>query len=398
MLMSLAGIVLGVAFFILTQAQTSGFESFFIRTIWGTNGAIRIQDRFQSSVTSLVADGEGAPAGFRIPLREGRTYIPGVQNPAAVTAAVKRFSNVSGVSEVLRGRVNVSSGFRSETSEVLGIRLRDHLDVSSLGEQIRHGQLERFRLDPTGILIGVQMANRLQADVGDSILLRSAEETRRYRISALFETGVEEFDKRRVFVHLAEARLLFHEPQTASFLQVNLYDNHQAESVARQMEESIQHHVNSWEKSEKTWLEVFRVLRFSSAITMSAILLIAGLGMFNTLAIIVMERRREIAILRSMGYTRRDITLIFLNQGLIVLTAGVTLGFGVAALLTLLVAKLPIRIRGIISTDHFIVNWSVWHYLLAGLVAAVVVLLASYFPARRAARLEPGEIIRGSAA
>src|SRR5690606_29567360 len=137
----------------------------------------------------------------------------------------------------------------------------------------------------------------------------------RFRVAAIFETGVEEFDKRRVFIHLNEARSLLDEPQAASFLQVSLYDNHEAERIAAHMEQALAHDVRPWQESERTWLEVFRALRISSGITMSVIILVAGLGMFNTLAIIVMERRRDIAILRSMGYTRKDITYVFVGQG-----------------------------------------------------------------------------------
>ncbi len=393
--MSLAGIVCGVAFFIVTQAQTSGFEDLFIRTIWATNGAIRVQDQYQRTVASLTADGESG-AGFQIPLRAGRTYQPGVQHPAEVMRAVKRFSGVAAVSEVLRGTVRVTSGFRTETAEVLGVRLADHLGVSQLGRQIRYGDLQRYAQDPSGILIGVMLAQRLQVDVGSALLVQAVGQTRRYRVGAIFETGVEEFDKRRVFLHLPQARLLLEEPRAASFLQVSLYDNHQADLVAVQMEEALQHNVNSWQRSQKTWLEVFRVLRISAGITMGVIILIAGLGMFNTLAIIVMERKREIAVLRAMGYTRRDIALIFFHQGLIVLVVGTFLGWIFAYLLTWGIESTPIRIRGILSTDHFVVNWSFYHYLLGAAVATVVVLVAAVLPARRAARLEPGEIIRGS--
>lgn len=396
MSMSLAGIVFGVAFFVVTQAQTTGFEKFFIKTIWATNGAIRVQDQIQDTVTSLVAEPSHGGADFQIPLKEGRSYIPGVQYPALVMEAVRSFSSVAGVSEVLRGRVDVTSGFRTEPGEVLGIRLADHLSVSNLQDQIRYGDLTRFGDDRSGALIGVQMAQRLQVDLGDTLLLQSAGERRRYRISAIFATGVEEFDKRRVFVHLPEARLILQEPRVASFLQVNLFDNDQADVVADQMQEALQHHVNSWRRSERSWLEVFRVFRFSAAITMSVIIIIAGLGMFNTLAIIVMERRREIAILRSMGYSRRDVIWIFLHQGAIVLVGGTVLGFALAFLLTLGIERVPIRIRGILSADRFVVEWSAWHYLWATLVAAVVVLVASYIPARRAAGIEPGDIIRGT--
>jgi lipoprotein-releasing system permease protein len=398
MLMSLAGIVFGVAFFIVTQAQTSGFERFFIRSIWGTKGAIRVQDGFQPTVTSMLVQAGDQPAGFEIPLREGRQYVPGVSNERSVIEAIHRFSEVIAVSGALRGTVVVRSGFRSENVEVLGVRMLDHIAVSDLAGQIRFGDISRFDDDPQSVLVGTILANRLGLDIGSSLVLEHVGNARRYTVAALFETGIEEYDKRQVFIPLREARLLLNRNEGLSFIQVQLIDNNRADIVARQMEEALQHNVNSWQRSEKTWLEVFRALRASSAITMSVIILIAGLGMFNTLAIIVMERSREIAILRSMGYSRRDVRRIFLYQGWIVLAVGTVLGWLFAVLLTLIISRIPIRIRGIFSTDHFVVDWNVWHYVSGAIVAAIVVTLASWFPARRAAAIEPAAIIRGSGA
>ena len=93
--------------------------------------------------------------------------------------------------------------------------------------------------------------------------------------------------------------------------------------------------------------------RISSALTVSVIILISGLGMFSVLAIIVMEKTKEIAILRSMGFQRRDISRIFLWQGFIITTTGTLSGWLLGFLMTLGLANLPIRIRGIFSTDHF---------------------------------------------
>jgi lipoprotein-releasing system permease protein len=118
--------------------------------------------------------------------------------------------------------------------------------------------------------------------------------------------------------------------------------------------------------------------------------------MFNTLAMIVIEKTKEIAILRSMGYTRQDIARIFIWLGAIVLIAGTIGGWAMGAGVTYGVSKMPIKIRGIFSADSFQVNWSVWHYVVATLTAAVVVMTAAVVPARRAARLEPGDIIRGT--
>ncbi len=395
MLMSLAGILFGVAFFILTQAQTGGFEDFFIRTILGTNGAIRVQDRWRPSVTTIAAQGDGNQAGFHIPLRHMANFESGVEHPRRVMEAVRRFKGVSGVSQVLRERLFISSGFTTVKCQVFGIELSDYLSVSDLGRQIKHGDLSAFRDDPGGVILGWRLALRLNARLGDYVFLHDVGEKRRYRVRAVFETGVSEFDKYSCFIHLADARLLSGKSHS-DYLQVALYNPEHAPRIAAHMEAALGRTVAFWQERERTWLDVFRVLRISSALTMSTIILIAGLGMFNTLAIIVMERQREIAILRSMGYSRRDIVLIFMNQGLVVLAAGTLLGWAAAALLTLGVENLPIHIRGIFSTDHFVVKWSLWHYLHAAAVAAAVVLVASYLPARRAARIDPAEIIRGA--
>lgn len=396
MLMSLAGIVFGIAFFVFSQAQTGGFENFFIRTILGTNGTIRVQDRFQQTVTSMMVSSEAGDARFEIPLREGRTYEPGIRNPNAIMAAVRQFQSVTGVAPVIRGDVEITSGFKTETGRVIGIEPRSYVEVSDIEGQILQGDLNDFAEKTDGLMIGKRLAERLQARLGGEILLSQLGESRRYRIAAIFETGIDVFDKNHVFVRLPEARLLLDQMDSVSYLQVMTKDPDKATVTARQMEYALGHYVASWQEREKSWLEVFRVLRISSGLSMSTILLIAGLGMFNTLAMIVMERTREIAILRSVGFSRSDIRNIFLLQGGIVYALGCLGGFLCAALLTAVVENLPIRIRGIFSTDHFIVEWSLWHYLSAGLVAALMVIIASWIPARRAARIEPGEVIRGT--
>ena len=95
-----------------------------------------------------------------------------------------------------------------------------------------------------------------------------------------------------------------------------------------------------------------------------------------------------------MGFTRGDVSRIFLLQGSIVLLSGVMLGCACGALATYGISKVPLRIRGIFSTDHFVVNWDLGHYAWAIGIAVVIMATASWIPARRAARVEPAKIIR----
>lgn len=392
MVMSLAGIVFGVGFFIVTQAQTSGFEEFFIKTILGTDGAIRINDRIQNTSPQMSSDG----STFSIDQREGLRYIEGIEEPDKLKAGILQFENVTGVSAVLSGAVTIRGNIGSDSARVLGVEIDEQVKVSDLAKQIVVGRLDDFRGSPTGALVGRVLANRLNLDVGDSFILDAQGESRRFRVSAIFETGVRDIDKVRIYLHMGECRSLLKKPNGASYLQVALQDRERAPAEALQMTRVFRHNAEDWKKRERIWLEVFRALRVSSALTVSTIILISGLGMFNTLAMIVIEKTREIAILRSMGYTRRDISNIFIWQGVLVLAAGIVLGSGLGAAVTYGVSRLPIRIRGIFSTDNFVVAWSHWHYIAAAVTAIVIVMAASLIPARRAARLEPGDVIRGN--
>lgn len=397
MLMSLAGIVFGVAFFIVTQAQTSGFQSFFVRTILGTNGALRVQDKYQDTVTSMMARSEEGAGNFEIALREGQSYIPGIQQPQAILDTVREFESVYGASPVLRGDASVRSGFRTESGRLHGIDLETYVEVSELETQTSPGEMQYFASTSDGILLGSVMARRLGVRAGDTVFIKGVSGNQfRFKVCGIFETGIEVVDKTYFYAHMRAVRRVLEEWDNVTYLQVALDDPSRATEVARHMESVLGHVVASWQQREKSWLEVFRVLRLSSGISMSTIILIAGLGMFNTLAIIVMERKREIAILRSMGYTRRDLLLIFLYQGAAVYCVGLTFGLIAGAALTKIIESIPIQIRGIFSTDHFIMEWSIMHYVSAAIVTGIVVMAASILPARRAAAIEPGNVIRGT--
>lgn len=394
--MSLAGIVLGVGLFIVAQANTSGFEQLFVKTILGANGAVRIQDKFQESLTSISIKQEETGQSFQFGKARGRKYRPGVEHADKVIEAIGQFSNVLAASKVLRGGLEISNNFKEEPAQLYGIEKDTHLLVSDLEEQIVFGSLLDFQRDPRGILVGSYLAERMLLEPGDSVILKEANETHRFIVKGIYETGYQQIDKERIFIDINQARMVFKRPHETSYIQVSLFDPKRAENDKYLMEGVVQHIVAPWQEREKVWLQVFKAVRISAMISLSSIIFISGLGMFSTLAIIVMEKTREIAILRSMGYTRKDVTNIFVWQGFIVTIVGIALGWLFGATFTLIVSRLPIRIRGIFSTDSFVVEWNFWHYVLAAAIAFVFVMTASIFPSRRAAQLEPGDVVRGT--
>jgi lipoprotein-releasing system permease protein len=175
-----------------------------------------------------------------------------------------------------------------------------------------------------------------------------------------------------------------------------LRDPEGAPALAKRFETLFQHQAESWQAREEGNLQLFMTLRMSTAITVSLIILLAGFGIFNVLTMTVLSKLKEIAILRSMGYRRADISAIFLWQGAMIAVAGSLIGCGLGALLTWGVSHIPIKVRGLLYANHFLVSWDWRHYLWATLLAIIAVFIASYVPARRAGLLSPVVTLRGS--
>lgn len=394
MLMSLSGIIFGVSFFVITQAQTSGFQEYFIKTILGTNGAIRISDRFQDmegTVRKLSQNGNNI---YKFQDRESTKYVEGIDYPDKIRNALAAIPSVNGISEIFEDNAILLTKSRRQSIQFHGIKILNHLLASDLKAQIVQGSISNFLSDKMGIIIGNRIAERLNLKVNDRVNIVGKLENFQLRVSGIFESGISDIDKKRCYISLPTARSLSGKRFGGSIFQVGIAAPEKAPQIAAQIQGTISHRAVSWQEREKVWLDVFKALRISSAITVSSILLLSGLGMFNVFAIMVIEKTRDISILRSIGFTRADISSVFLWQGVIVLFLGIIGGIICGVLGTYIVSKIPMKIRGILKSDSFVVNWDYTHYIWAILIASVFVGLATWIPARRAAKIEPAKIIR----
>lgn len=394
-ILSLGGIILGVAFFICTQAQTQGFERFYIQTVLGTSGSILVQDRFQDRYSGILQPQGNAMVSVKN--QQPRKYYEGITDAEQVMRVIREFSNVTACAPVLEGSTTIETDFRSEVFRLQGIDLDAQLQATDLRSYMTAGDLGDFRQKSSGLLLGSLLAQKMRVQVGDTVsLIGPGGEPRSFEVTGIFRTGDNLIDEKRGFAHLRVAQSLLKKPSEVSFIIVKLRDPDRAPQLAAHLEQLLSHRSRSWQERERGNLQIFKAIRYSAAITVSTIIVLAGFGIFNILTLMVLEKVREIAILRSMGYRRSDISAIFLWQGLLVAVIGSVVGCALGALLTWGVSRIPIKMRGFFATEHFLVYWSWYHYVAAIAIAFVGVFLASYFPARRAAKLAPVTILRGS--
>jgi lipoprotein-releasing system permease protein len=393
--LSALGVIFGVGAFIAACAQTQGFEKFYIQTVLGSEGSLVITDRFREQDTHLLAPKPGE--SLLVSSQQNKKFYPGIEDAYHIIDVLSTYPQVVACSPIVEGRTFIRSGFDEEAVSLQGIDLELHLRTTDFGKQVSKGSMDDFRNDPYGACIGEVLAERMNLSAGQYVFIRGPNnETRRFRIDVIYETGVWDFDIKNVFVHLRTAQSILQEPYFVSFMLVKLVDPSRAPEMAEEFKDLLSHQAASWQERQAGNLHLFDALRISAGIVVSMIILLSGFGIFNVLSLSVMQRTKEIAILRSMGYDRADIAAIFLWQGACVAVVGIVFGWGLGALLTFVISKIPVNFRGILRTDYFLVDWSVYHYLIAALLAAIAVFIASYVPARRASRLEPVDTLRGT--
>jgi len=397
MTLSALGVVFGVAFFICGQAQTQGFEHFFIETILGTKGAIVLMDRIKQTYSGNMRI-EGAKGLSLIAIRNQlqAKYLKGIAENERLIQELMRHPNVKACSPILEANVSVKSAFAEEMGTVQGIDLDYHLKATDFEKQLSLGSLEDFRESPDALAVGSLLAEKLDLKRGQHVNLIVGGIVRRFRVTNIFETGISVIDERRLYCHMKRARKLLAEPHKVTFIMVQLKDPSRAQENAKSFETQFSQRSRAWQDREKGNLQIFATLKISAGIGVSCIIFLAGFSIFNILTMSVLEKTKEIAILRSMGYTRNDISYIFIFQGMCLAVVGILLGWVAGAAMTYGIESIPIKIRGIFKADHFMVAWSFEHYLLASVLAMISVFLASYIPASRAAKVDPVHILRGT--
>ena len=393
LLLSLSGVVFGVAIFICTQAQTQGFSRYFIESNIGSNGALVLRSRFRPRYEPLMVAAKKNNKGST----GRRVYFEGITNPNEIMRVSRQFPDVISCSPVLRGTVSARAGFENATVDLYGIDPTLHAQTTDILRQLIDGNFDDFRNNTSAIIVGSRLAELLQTGVGDTVqLLAPNGEYWRFNVAAIARAGIGSIDSTRIYSHAKIAQALLQQPSGASMIIYKLRDRNRAPVLASRFETLFQHNALSWQEREESTLQLFLTLRMSVAITVSLIILLAGFGIFNVLTMSVLAKIKEIAILRSMGYRRKDVSAIFLWQGALIALAGSVLGCLLGALMTWGVSHIPIRLRGLLYTNYFLVTWDWRHYALATLLALVAVFIASYVPARRAAELPPVVTIRGS--
>jgi lipoprotein-releasing system permease protein len=386
-LFSFIGIALGVATLIIVMSVMNGFREELLGRILGLNGHITVQ----GPVSGLT--------GF---------------DPMA--AQVRSLPGVTVVTPMIDGQVMVTAKGTARGAVVRGLRPEDVRDRGILANNITAGSLDDFQGNDA-VIVGIRLAERLGLAVGDRITLISPSgnitafgtvpRARAYRIVGTFDIGMFEYDSGFVFMPLDAAQTYFNMPGAVTALEVFTSDPHRVDAISRaiwRMLPSDDIRVIDWQRVNAGFFNAIQVERNVMFLILTLIIVVAAFNIISSLIMLVKEKGRAIAILRTMGATRGAIMRIFFIAGSSVGVVGTLLGFAGGLAFANNIETIRQWIQTLTGTQLFASEIYFLSKLpakvdpaevaLVTMIALVLSFLATLYPSWRAARIEPAEALR----
>jgi lipoprotein-releasing system permease protein len=295
---------------------------------------------------------------------------------------------VAAVSPLVAGSGLAQRGEATRAVTVAGVEIERYARVVGLASKRVAGSLQ---LAPGDTIAGITLASDLGVRVGDRITLSTGPRSEVLRITGLVDLGVRELNRRTLLVPLRTGQTLFDLPGGATQVDITLDDVWAAQDLARSLAQQLPYKVESWQDTNSQLVSALNAQSVSTTIIRGVVMMVVVLGIASVLVVSVVQKQREIGILRAMGATRGQVLRVFLVQGAVVGALGSVLGLLLAVALIWVFTHF---VRGSDGLPLFSIALPLPMALQIALIASVCGVLAAVAPARRAAALDPAQAIR----
>lgn len=335
----------------------------------------------------------------------------GLSDVAADLQRIKQVPRVTGASPIVLGKALITAGEQQAFITVKGIDPVTEGEVTDVRERMTQGSLAALASRPpdalAGIAIGQALADQLRVKVGDTVTVMTPEGplspfgptmgSRRLEVTGLYALGLYEFDSAYGFLALPTAQRLLARDRP-DFIEVRVDDMYAAPTVAKSLVDALggEYLTQDWAQMNQSLFSALWLEKVAISITIGLIVMVAALNIVASLVLLVMEKSRDIAILKTMGAAARSITAVFMLQGLVIGAIGTTVGAasGLAVTWALDHYKLIRVPMDVYQVAYVPFKVQADDFVLVVLAALLICFLATIYPSRQASRLDPAQALR----
>ena len=381
----IVGVAAGVAVVAYISALITGLQRNTLDKTLGAQAHVTVSARDDAVMAARVPE----PGSSELVQTQARAQRPrSIANWQAMALVLEALPAVAAVSPMVAGAGLAVRGEASKSIALMGVDLDRYDRIVHLRSKVVDGVA---RLGPGEGIIGRELADDLGVRVGDRVNLVTGTVTDALRVTALVDLGVRELNRRTVIVPLRAAQSLVGLPGGATSLDLALVDVWVAQTLAADLARRFPYKVESWQEANAQLVSALNAQSVSTALIRGVVMVVVVLGIASVLVVSVVQKRREIGILRAMGATQGQVLRVFLLQGAIVGALGSALG---VLLAVALIWAFTTFVRGSDGLPLFVITLAPRLALQVAGIATLCGVLAAVAPARRAAALDPAQAIR----
>ena len=392
------GVTFGVMVFVFQAGLITGLQKFFIQKTVDSTAHIRLyNDAARQRLSALdLIDGNSWNIVRHTRPEEVRPHL---KNGMKILRVLEKDPRVLGVAPFLSTQVFYRRGPVELAGVVAGIDVERQDKLFDLQSGIVEGDLRSLAARSDGLIMGSGLADKAGVQLGDWLTLTSPQGGMvELKVVGIHRSGLTEVDNSRSLVSLNTAQnLLGQGREYITDLNIKLHDVERADEWAPALARQFNCRAVDWKEANAPVFSVFKIQNMLTYVIISSILLVAGFGIYNILTMMIYENMADIAILKSIGFSDAEVATLFvieaLSIGVIGSLCGALLGLG----LSLGISRIPFHLQGFITVEHLVINFDPLFYVAAFFLGTLSTSLAGLLPARRAARLDPVEIMRNKA-
>jgi len=396
-ILALLGITFGTAAFLILSGMMLGFREYLIQRLINTTAHISIKAE-EPTIEEHSLDPYFFPdklVKWIVP-PVSHNEPPHIEYPQGWFDRLDADPQVLAYSPQIAAQVLVSRGKLTRTITLIGVEAQKQLQATDVQDDMTIGNF--MDLDKGGfqVIIGESLAQKLGIHANDTLNIVDVRgRLIPAKVAGFFSTGMTQMDDVVAYAPIHYVQQANQTPGEVAQIIVKLKDITLAKKIADQWAAMSRENVQSWDEANANFFQVFSMQDMIRYILSFVVLMIAAFGIYNILNMMILQKRGEIAILRSMGYEASDIILLFLSQGLILGFIGGILGLGLGTLVCLYVQSITFDTGvSITRINHMLIAWHTRFYVMGFLLAFLSGLIAGYLPARAASRMHPIDILR----
>ncbi|NEM97676.1 ABC transporter permease [Pontibacter burrus] len=395
-LVAAVGVTFSIAMFITLLSFMNGLNDLLDGLILNRTPHVRLYNEIKPNKNQPVNAALKDSYNFISSVKAGITRQE-IYNSGPVLQTVKNDPRVLGVTPRLSTQVFFNEGTIDITGLINGIDVEQEMRLFNFGDYVTAGSAMDAENVANSIILGKGLAEILVADVGDVVQVTTAQGERfSLKVVGYFQSGIQEYDKVQCYASIATTQKLLGKPANyVTDIQVKLYDLDMAPAVAKEYAKVFNvdaEDIQTANAQFDTGSSIRTLISYAVGVTL---LIVAGFGIFNILNMMIYEKMDSIAILKATGFSGGDVNRIFLVIALSIGFFGGAVGLVFGFIFSVIIDNIPFNTAALPTIKTYPINYSPIFYMIGGTFALITTYFAGYFPARKASRVDPVEIIRG---